>query len=66
MNCPVLSARFLFAILLISVAYQSEFSASVYVTALFQSTVPLLAAIFLLMKKRDMGGAATSESGEPA
>jgi hypothetical protein len=28
----------------------------VYITALFQSTVPLLAAIFLLMKKRNMGG----------
>jgi hypothetical protein len=67
MNCPVLSARYLFAILLVSIAYQSEFSASVYVTALFQSTVPLVAAIFLLMKKRYVGGSAAARgAGEPA
>jgi len=52
MNCPVLSARYLFAILLISVAYQTEFSAGVFVAALFQSTVPLLAIVFLLMKRQ--------------
>lgn len=57
MNCPVLSARYLFAILLISVAYQTEFSASVFVTALFQSTVPLLAIVFLLMKRQYAGAA---------
>lgn len=55
MNCPVLSFRYLFAILLISVAYQSEFSAGVYVAALFQSTVPLLALVFLLMKRSRVG-----------
>lgn len=47
---PLLSFRFLFSILLMSFAYQSEFSASVFVTALFQSTMPLVALTLLLMK----------------
>jgi hypothetical protein len=63
MNCPVLSFRYLFAILLISVAYQSEFSASVYVTALFQSAVPLLALVFLLMKRRYVGALVPGRGG---
>lgn len=63
MNCPVLSARYLFAILLISVAYQSEFSASVFVTALFQSTVPLLAIVFLLMKRQYANAARPLHAG---
>jgi hypothetical protein len=57
MGCPVLSARYLFAILLISMAFQTEFSAGVYISALFQSTVPLLALSFFLMK-RSQGSAA--------
>jgi hypothetical protein len=63
MNCPVLSARYLFAILLISIAYQTEFSASVFVTALFQSTVPLLAVAFLLMKRQYTDNSASQPSG---
>lgn len=50
MHAPVLSARYLFVILLVSSAFQTEFSASVFVTALFQSTMPLLAITFLFMK----------------
>lgn len=63
MNCPVLSGRYLFAILLISIAYQTEFSASVFVTALFQSTVPLLAVVFLLMNRHYAGGRSTQHEG---
>lgn len=66
MNCPVLSARYLFAILLISFAYQSEFSASVYVTALFQSTVPLLIIVFLLMKRQNLSPNQTKVIGIPS
>lgn len=50
MNTPILSARFLFAIILVSFAFQTEFSAGVYVSALFQSAVPLVAVSFILMK----------------
>ena len=52
MNTPVLSARTLFAALLISFACQTEFSASVYITSLFQSTVPLLLISLVLMRTR--------------
>lgn len=45
-----LSARTLFAILVLSTAYQSEFSAGVYVTVIFQQTVPLIALTLILMK----------------
>lgn len=51
-QAPVLSARFLFAVLVLSVAFQTEFSASVYVTALFQSTVPLFLIAVIFMKPR--------------
>jgi O-antigen polysaccharide polymerase Wzy len=51
MNTPVLSARTLFAALLISFACQTEFSASVYITSLFQSIVPLFLISLVLMKK---------------
>jgi hypothetical protein len=50
MNTPILSARFLFATILISFAFQTEFSAGVYVSALFQSAIPLVAVSFTLMK----------------
>lgn len=54
---PLLSFRFLFSILLMSFAFQSEFSASVFVTALFQSTMPLVAVTLLLMKVQRNPGA---------
>lgn len=49
MNTPLLSSRSLFAVLLMSFAFQSEFSAGVYVAALFQSLVPLgvLTVVFM-------------------
>lgn len=46
---PLLAARSLFGMLVISFAFQAEFSASVYITALFQSTMPLVAISFLFM-----------------
>lgn len=49
-DTPILSSRFLFAITMISFAFQTEFSAGVYVTALFQSAVPLIVVTFTLMK----------------
>lgn len=49
LNTPLLSSRSLFSILLISFAFQSEFSAGVYVAALFQSAAPLVAVSFLFM-----------------
>ncbi len=50
---PVLSFRSLFAIIVASYAFQSEFSASVYVTAMFQSTCALVAVAALFMSKAD-------------
>jgi hypothetical protein len=50
MNTPLLSSRSLFAVLLMSFAFQSEFSAGVYVAALFQSLVPLGVITVVFMK----------------
>lgn len=50
MNTPLLSARSLFTVLLMSYAFQSEFSSGVYVAALFQSLVPLSVITFVFMK----------------
>lgn len=50
MNTPLLSSRSLFTVLLISYASQSEYSAGVYVAALFQSVVPLVVVSLLFMK----------------
>src|SRR5207237_309774 len=50
LNTPMLSARSLFTMMVLNFAIQTEFSASVYVTALFQTFVPLLAVTFLFMK----------------
>lgn len=49
-NAPVFSDRYLFAILVLSYAFQTEFTAGVYVAALFQSSVTLLVFVFFLMK----------------
>ena len=50
MNTPLLSSRSLFAVLLVSFAFQTEFSAGVYVSSLFQSIVPLVVITLVLMK----------------
>jgi hypothetical protein len=52
LNTPILSARSLFTMMLLNFAIQTEFSASVYVTALFQSSVPLVVVASLYMKSR--------------
>lgn len=56
LGTSVLSARSLFAIVLMSFAFQSEFSTSIYMTALFQSVVPLMAVTFLVMKVQRVEG----------
>jgi hypothetical protein len=52
LNTPILSARSLFTMMLLNFAIQSEFSASVYLTALFQTAVPLGVVTVLFMKPR--------------
>jgi hypothetical protein len=52
---PVLSARFLLSITVLLVAIQTEFSASIYFTALFQSAMSVLAISFLAMKTVPIG-----------
>ncbi|MEB3280977.1 MAG: hypothetical protein VKK42_18840 [Lyngbya sp.] len=50
MNTSILSAPSLFSILIISFAAQSEWSASVYVASLFQSSMVLVGITFVFMK----------------
>ncbi len=50
MNTSILSARSLFSVLIISFAAQSEWSASVYVASLFQSSMVLVGINFVFMK----------------
>jgi hypothetical protein len=49
-NAPIFSDRYLFAILVLSYAFQTEYTAGVYVAALFQSTVTLFVFILFVMK----------------
>jgi hypothetical protein len=49
-HTSILSSRSLFTVLLMGYAFQSEFSAGVYVAALFQSVVPLVMLTFVFMK----------------
>ncbi len=49
-NAPIFSDRYLFSILVLSYAFQTEFTAGVYVAALFQSSITLCIFILLLMK----------------
>ncbi|WP_404786648.1 hypothetical protein [Altericista sp. CCNU0014] len=49
-NAPLLSAQSLFAILMITFSFQTEWSAGVYVAALFQSSMSLLGIVVFLMK----------------
>jgi hypothetical protein len=49
-NTPLLSARSLFAVLMMSFAFQTEWTAGVYVAALFQSSMTLVGITFIFMK----------------
>ena len=49
-NAPLLSDRSLLGIVMVSFAFQSEFSMGVYVTAVFQSSVTLGGIVVVLMK----------------
>ncbi|HEY9851397.1 MAG TPA: hypothetical protein V6D28_18145 [Leptolyngbyaceae cyanobacterium] len=49
-NTPIFSFRSLFAMLLMPFTFQSEFSAGVYIAALFQSLVPLVVITIVFMK----------------
>lgn len=51
-NAPILSVQSLFSVLMMSFAFQSEFSAGVYVAALYQSSTVLTFIAFFLMKKQ--------------
>ncbi|MBD2345487.1 O-antigen polysaccharide polymerase Wzy [Anabaena subtropica] len=51
-NAPILSVQSLFAVIMMSFAFQSEFSAGVYVAALYQSSIILVGIAFFLMKKQ--------------
>ncbi|MBD2521543.1 hypothetical protein [Nostoc sp. FACHB-133] len=52
MNAPILSFQSLFAVLMMSYSFQSEFSAGVYVAALFQSSTTIAGISLVLMKKQ--------------
>ncbi|MEA5566124.1 O-antigen polysaccharide polymerase Wzy [Anabaena sp. UHCC 0399] len=52
MNAPILSVQSLFSVLLLAFSFQSEFSAGVYVSALFQSGLVLVGIMVVLMKKQ--------------
>jgi hypothetical protein len=54
-NAPIFSDRFLFAILFFSYSFQTEFTAGVYIAALFQSSVTLFIFSLLFMKKKKVG-----------
>jgi hypothetical protein len=49
-NAPLLSDRSLLGIVMLSFAFQTEFTAGVYVSAVFQSGVTVMAIAVLLMK----------------
>jgi hypothetical protein len=54
-RAPVLSFRSLFAIVVASYAFQTEFAAGVYVSALFQSICALLVVAALFMRQASCG-----------
>jgi hypothetical protein len=58
LSVPLLSLRGLFVVLVACYAFQVEFSAGVWVTALFQSTIALLGLTVALMKSRPLRAAA--------
>ena len=49
-NAPIISAQSLFAVLMMTFALQTEFTAAVYIAALFQSIVALVGIVIVLMK----------------
>ena len=51
-NAPVFSDRYLFTVLIMSYAFQTEFTAGVYVAALFQSATTLFIFVTLFMKEK--------------
>ena len=53
---PVLSFRSLFAIIVASYSFQTEFAAGVYVSALFQSVAALIVVAVLFMRSGDCTG----------
>lgn len=52
MNAPILSAQSLFSVLLLAFSFQSEYSAGVYVSALFQSGMVLMGIVVVLMRNQ--------------
>lgn len=50
MNAPILSARSLFSTLIMTMSFQTEWTMGVYVAALFQGSVILLAFVIIFMK----------------
>ena len=64
---PVLSFRSLFAIIVANSAFQTEYSASVYVTALFQATCALCVVAAIFMRPGNLkAGAITLPSLSPS
>jgi len=53
---PVLSFRSLFAAIVASYSFQSEYASGVYVAALFQSTIALCAVAVLFIRRGDCSG----------
>jgi hypothetical protein len=51
---PILSLRMLMAIVFTALALQVEWTAGVYVSALFQATVIIWATSFVLMQRRPL------------
>ncbi|MGB3652978.1 MAG: hypothetical protein WBA41_17415 [Rivularia sp. (in: cyanobacteria)] len=49
-NAPILSAQSLFAVLVLTLSFQTEWTAGVYVAALFQSGIVLGAIVIFMMK----------------
>jgi hypothetical protein len=53
-NVPVLSFRAVFAIIVASYSFQTEFAAGVYVAALFQSTMALIGLSIIFMRRQNV------------
>jgi hypothetical protein len=62
---PVLSFRSLFGILVTSYSFQVEYSAGVYVSALFQSTCALLVVAALFMRRMPVHGLSAPIVAQP-
>jgi hypothetical protein len=66
-SVPVLSFRSLFAIIVANIAFQTEYSASVYVTALFQATCALCVVAAIFMRPSNLkAGAVTLTALSPS